>query len=112
MKIDAHLLDNIATVDDPEPVQFIGSSPSAQSAAAAGGIQISGTSKIMNPDTAVGGTGTASLMVDSVTKTLTEHPLTGEPVEITLKARRVSRAHGEEILTNVRRTFKTNNDLK
>jgi hypothetical protein len=79
---------------------------------AAGGLQTTGTSKILNPDTSVGETGTSSTMVNSVTRTLTEDPITGQPVEITLKARRVSNAHGEEVLTNIRKTFKTNNDSK
>jgi hypothetical protein len=112
MRIDGHILDNIATVDDPVPLQAIGSSPSSQSAMAAGGLQTTGTSKILNPDTSVGETGTSSTMVNSVTRTLTEDPITGQPVEITLKARRVSNAHGEEVLTNIRKTFKTNNDSK
>jgi hypothetical protein len=51
-------------------------------------------------------------MVSSVTKTLSEDPITGEPMDVTYKSRVISKAHGEQVLTNLRKTFSSNNDKK
>ena len=112
MRIDSHLLDNIATVDDIVPTQTIGSQASSQSIKAAGGLGDSGASYLNNPTTALGGTESSSLMANSDTRTLTEDPLTGDPIDVTYKSRIISKSHGEEVLTNIRKTFKTNYDKK
>lgn len=112
MRINAHVLDDVATIDDPVSTQTIGSNPVEQSTKAAGGLKNTGTSSHQNPTTALGGTESSSLMVSSVTKTLSEDPITGEPMDVTYKSRVISKAHGEQVLTNLRKTFSSNNDKK
>jgi hypothetical protein len=112
MRINAHVLDDVATVDDPVSTQTIGSNPTEQSTKTAGGLKKSGTSSHQNPTTALGGTESSSIMVSSVTKTLSEDPITGEPMDVTYKSRMISAAHGEQVLTNLRKTFSSNNDKK
>ena len=51
-------------------------------------------------------------MTRSTTRKLTEDPLTGKQMDVTIKARRVSSAHGEEVFTTVVKTLKSDKDLK
>lgn len=112
MRIDSRILDPIATVDDPEILGSIATSPDAQAERAVGGSQRSGTSVREGETTAVGGTEGGSLRSLTTTRSLTEDPITGEPMDVTLRVRRVSSTHGEEVLTTVRRTFKSDKDRK
>lgn len=112
MRIDSRILDPIATVDSAEVLGAIATQPASQSERLAGGNQIKGTSTAVEKSTSVGGTETGSLMTRTTTRNLTEDPLTGESMDVTLKVRRVSSAHGEEVLTTVRRTVKSDKDRK
>ena len=112
MRIDSRILDPIATVDGPEVVGSIASSAIAQSERAAGGLQKRGTAARESHTTAVGGTESSSLTTRSITRKLTEDPITGKPMDVTVKARLVSSAHGEEVFTTVVNPFKSDKDLK
>ena len=112
MRIDSRMLDSVSTVDDPTIVQSIGSNPAAQSEKSAGGNQRKGNSSLSPESTAIGGTESSSTRVTSTTRKLSEDPLTGKPMDVTVKARLISSAHGEEVLTNITRAFKSDKDLK
>jgi hypothetical protein len=66
----------------------------------------------VNLTTAVGGVESTSTKVTSTIRKLTEDPLTGKEMDVTVKVRRISSAHGEEVLTAVRNSFKSDKDLK
>jgi hypothetical protein len=111
MRIDARLLDNVSTVDDPRVTASIGQRVDRQAEAAAGGIQ--GGASSLNPlTTAIGGTESSSTMVTSSTRKLTEDPMTGKPMDAMVKVRNVSSVHGEQVLTNLTRTLKSDKDIK
>jgi hypothetical protein len=112
MRIDSRVLDPIATVDDPTPVQTIGSVPAAQAERSAGGNQKKGTSVAQPETTAVGGAESTSGKVTSTIRKLSEDPMTGKPMDVMVRARLISSAHGEEVLTTVTRPFKSDKDLK
>lgn len=112
MRIDSRILDPIETVDGPGVVGSIATSPAAQAERAAGGLKKIGTAAGQPLTTAVGGTESTSLLTRSTTRKLTEDPLTGKPMDVTVKARRISSAHGEEVFTTVVNTFKSDKDLK
>jgi hypothetical protein len=112
MRIDSRILDPIATVDGPEIQGSIGTSTDRQAERAAGGNQRVGSGIRENPTTAVGGMESTSLRTRSTTRRLTEDPITGKPMDVTVRVRRVSAAHGEEVLTTVRRIAKSDKDLK
>ena len=111
MRIDARLLDNISTVDDPRITEAIGYQADRQAETAAGGIQRSASS-IDSLTTAVGQTESSSIMVTSTTRKLTEDPMTGKPMDAMVKVRNVTSVHGEQILTNLTKIFKSDKDLK
>jgi hypothetical protein len=110
MRIDSRILDPISTVDDPTINGAIGTAPDRQAERAAGGNQISSVRAPLS--TAVGGTESGSTMTRSTTRKLTEDPITGKQMDVTVKARRVSSAHGEEVFTTVVKTLKSDKDLK
>ena len=112
MRINSRILDPITTVDDPTSLQAIGTDPASQAERAAGGNQKIGTSMQVDLTTAVGGVESTSTKVTSTTRKLTEDPLTGKEMDVTVKVRRISSAHGEEVLTAVRNSFKSDKDLK
>lgn len=110
MRIDSRILDPISTVDDPTINGAIGTARDRQAERSAGGNQISSVRVPLS--TAVGGTESGSTMTRSTTRKLTEDPLTGKQMDVTIKARRVSSAHGEEVFTTVVKTLKSDKDLK
>jgi len=112
MRIDSRILDSVATVDDNDSVGAIGTSSTSQSERTAAGSQRQGTSFHQPLTTAVGGTESTSLVTPSIARDLKEDPITGKPMDVTVKARRISSAHGEEVFTTVVKTFKTDKDLK
>jgi len=112
MRVDSRLLDAISTIDGPSPTESIATNPSSQAERAAGGSQTIGTSVRPALSTAVGGTESTSIKVTSTTRKLSEDPMTGEPMDVTLRVRRISSAHGEEVLTSIRKTTKSNKDTK
>lgn len=112
MRIDAHLLDPIATVDGPTPTAAIGTGAGRQAERAAGGHQLVGSSTRPDASTAIGGTESSSLMTRSTTRKLTEDPITGKEMDVMVKVRSISNAHGEEVLTTVRKTARGDKDLK
>jgi hypothetical protein len=112
MRIDSRVLDAIATVDDPAALGSIGSSAAAQAERQAGGAQRRGTAATPSLSTAVGGTESSSLTTRSITRRVTEDPITGKAMDVTIRARRVSSAHGEEVFTTVVKTSKSDKDLK
>lgn len=112
MRIDARMLDQIATIDDQESLGSIGTRTDAQAERSIGGSQIDATAVSNKLSTAVGGSESSSLMTRSTIQRLTEDPLTGKPMDVTVKARRVSSAHGEEVFTTVVNPFKSDKDLK
>jgi hypothetical protein len=112
MRINSRILDPITTVDDPTSLQAIGTDPASQAERAAGGNQKIGTSMQVDLTTSVGGVESTSTKVTSTTRKLTEDPLTGKEMDVTVKVRRISSAHGEEVLTAVRNSFKSDKDLK
>lgn len=112
MRINARILDAVETVDDPTVAGAIGTSAINQAELGAGGNQSRGTSTLARDTTAVGGFESGSEKVTSTTRKLTEDPLTGKPMDVTVRARLVSKTHGEEVLTTVRRSFKSDKDLK
>jgi len=111
MKIDSRLLDNISTVDGPVIVGSIGASSARQAETASGGIQ-NHAGILDSLTTAIGGTESSSLLSSSTTRTLSEDPLTGKPMDVMVKVRRISQAHGEEVLTTVTKTLKSDKDIK
>lgn len=112
MRIDSRTLDPVATVDGPNVVGSIGTQAVDQAERSAGRVMKRGTAALENSTTAVGGTESSSLLTRSITRKLTEDPITGKPMDVTVKSRRVSSAHGEEVFTTVVRTFKSDKDLK
>lgn len=112
MRIDSRLLDAVTTVDDPDQLGAMGTSPASQSERVAGRVQRRNTSTRQPLTTAVGGTESTSLVTRSTTRNLTEDPITGKSMDVTVRARRVSSAHGEEVFTTVVKTAKTDKDLK
>jgi hypothetical protein len=112
MRIDSRLLEPIQTVDGPSQVESIGTSQARQSERAAGGNQVQGTSVLPSSSTAVGGFESTAGRVTSTTRKLSEDPMTGKQMDVTVKVRRISSAHGEEVLTNVTKSFKSDKDLK
>jgi hypothetical protein len=112
MRIDSRILDPVETVDDPGAVGSVGSSPAAQSERSAGGLQKRGTASPERLTTSVGGTESSSTATHSTTRRLTEDPLTGKLMDVMVKTRLVSSAHGEEVFTTVTNPFKSDKDLK
>lgn len=112
MRIDSRILDPIETVDDLGAVGSIGSSPAAQSERSAGGSQKRGTASPEKLTTAVGGTESSSISTRSTTRRLTEDPITGKMMDVMVKTKLVSSAHGEEVFTTVTNPFKSDKDLK
>ena len=112
MRIDSRILDAVETVDGPTIAGAIGTNAASQAERGAGGNQTLGTSILTQDTTAVGGFESGSEKVISTTRELTEDPLTGKPMDVTVRARLISRAHGEEVLTNITRAFKSDKDLK
>jgi len=112
MRLGSRILDQVATVDDPRVAGSVGVSQARQAERSAGGNQVVGTSLITNNSTAVGGTEDSSLKTRSIIRNLTEDPITGQPMDVKIRARRVSSAHGEEVLTTVRKTFNSDKDRK
>lgn len=110
MRIDSRILDPISTVDDPTINGAIATARDRQAERSAGGNQISSVRVPLS--TAVGGTESGSTMTRSTTRKLTEDPLTGKQMDVTIKTRRVSSAHGEEVFTTVVKTLKSDKDLK
>ena len=111
MRIDSRLLDNVSTVDDPIIVGAIGSVSERQAETAAGGIQ--GRSGILDKlTTAVGGTESSSTLTSSTTRTLSVDPMTGRPMDVMVKVRSISQVHGEEVLTTITKTLKSDKDIK
>jgi hypothetical protein len=111
MRIDSRLLDNVSTIDDPRITEAIGYRADSQAETAAGGIQ--GNASLINPlTTAVGGTESSSIMVTSTSRKLTEDPMTGKPMDAMVRVRNVASVHGEQILTNLTKVFKSDKDLK
>lgn len=111
MRIDSRLLDSVATVDDPSITGAIAVRPDRQAEAAAGGVQ-GHDSSVEDPSTAVGGHESSSNRVTSIRRKLTEDPISGKPMDVMVKVKSVSSVHGEEVLTNLTRTFKSDKDLK
>lgn len=111
MRIDSRLLDNISTVDGPITVGSIGTSTAKQAETAAGGIQ-GHTATLDSLTTAIGGTESSSLLSSNTTRMLSEDPLTGKPMDVMVKVRRISQAHGEEVLTTITKTLKSDKDIK
>ena len=111
MRIDSRLLDNISTVDGPTIVGSIGTSTAKQAETAAGGIQ-GHTATLDSLTTAIGGTESSSMLSSSTTRMLSEDPLTGRPMDVMVKVRRISQAHGEEVLTTITKTLKSDKDIK
>ena len=112
MNLNSRILDPITTVDGPDVVEAIGTNPVSQSERAAGRVEKRGSAIQENLTTSVGGTESSSLMTRSTTRKLTEDPMTGRPMDVTVKSRLVSRAHGEEVFTTVVNAFKSDKDLK
>jgi hypothetical protein len=112
MRIDARVLDPIATVDDPTIVESIGTDPASQAERGAGGNQVEGTDVLPGYSTEVGGSETSSLNARSDVQRLTRDPITGKAMDIMAKIRRVSDVHGEEILTVIRKSSKSDKDSK
>ena len=112
MRVNARMLDSVQTIDDPTVVGAIGTNAVNQAERGAGGSQTIGTSALPNYTTAVGGAESGSTKVTSTTRELTEDPLTGKAMDVTVRARLISSAHGEEVLTTVRKSFKSDKDLK
>lgn len=111
MKIDSRLLDNVSTVDDPTVTGMTAIRPDRQAEASAGGVQGHESSR-ENLSTAIGGYESSASRVTSVYRKLSEDPITGKPVDAMVKVRSVSSVHGEEVLTNLTRRFKSDKDLK
>ena len=111
MRQDSRLLDGVATVDDPTPSGAVGSPAIGQSEYSAGGSQKKGTSSIPPETTAIGGTESSSIKVTSTTRNLSVDPMTGAPMDVTVKVRSVSKVHGEEVLTTVNTTARSNKDV-
>lgn len=112
MRIDSRILDPVSTVDDPESVGAIATSPIAQAERSAGGLQKRGTAARETRSTSVGGSESSALITSSTTRKLSEDPLTGKPMDVTVKSRLISSAHGEEVFTTVVNPFKSDKDLK
>lgn len=112
MRINSRILDPITTIDGPSPVGAIGTSPDRQAERSAGGAQIAGSSMRAGLSTAVGGTESSSLLTRSTTRRLAEDPITGKEMDVMVRVRSISAAHGEEVLTTVRKTARADKDLK
>lgn len=112
MRIDSHLLNEIATIDDPTPLGVSAIPQVTQSTTEAGGNQNSTASVRSRSTTSVGGTEAAALLSRTSTQNLSVDPITGLPMDVTVKVRRVSQAHGEEVLTVLNKTLKSDKDLK
>ena len=111
MRQDSHILDPISTVDDLTPAGAVGAPPIGQSEISAGGSQKKGTSTLPVDSTAVGGAESSSIKVTSTTRNLSVDPMTGKPMDVTVKVRNVSKVHGEEVLTTVFSTARSNKDI-
>jgi hypothetical protein len=112
MRLDSHLLNEIATVDDPHPLGAIATPQGTQSTTEAGGNQNSVAAVRSRSTTSVGGAEASSLLSRTTTQTLSVDPITGLPMDVTVKVRRVSQAHGEEVLTVLNKSLKSDKDLK
>jgi hypothetical protein len=112
MRLDSHLLNSIATVDDPTPVGSMATPQASQSTREAGGNQKMDASVVAGSTTSVGGVESGFLLSRTTTQSLSVDPITGHPMDVTVKVRRVSQAHGEEVLTVVNKTLKSDRDLK
>ena len=111
MRQDSRILDSIATVDDPSLTGAIGSPSVSQAEFSAGGSQKKGTSSASLESTALGGTESSSIKVTSTTRSLSVDPMTGKPMDVTVKVRSVSKVHGEEVLSTVTTTARSNKDI-
>jgi hypothetical protein len=112
MRIDSRVLDPISTVDDPVIVESIGTDPASQAERGAGGNQTMGTDVLSSYSTEVGGEEASSTTHRSTIQRLTNDPMTGRQMDVMARVRRVSDVHGEEVLTVIRKTAKTDKDLK
>jgi len=112
MRIDSRILDPISTVDDPTIMGMTSLSSARQAETAAGGVDKRQSAQLPAASTAVGGTESSSISSRSTTRKLTEDPLTGKQMDVMVKVRSVSRAHGEEILTTINNPLKSDRDLK
>lgn len=111
MRSDSRILDPIVTVDDPMITGAVGSQPAGQAEFSADGTQKKGTSSTFRESTAVGGTESSSIKVTSTTRNLSVDPMTGRPMDVTVRVRNVSKTHGEEVLTTVTTTARSNKDI-
>jgi len=112
MRIDSHVLDSIATVDDPVTTSVPSVDSTRQSESAAGGIEKRFSSLRPDLTTAIGGTESSSISSRSTTRKLAEDPLTGKRMDVMVKVRSVSSVHGEEVLTTISGPLKSDRDLK
>lgn len=112
MRVDSRILDAVQTVDDPQILGSIGSSAASQAERGTGGVQKRGTATQERLTTAVGGTESSSLLTRSTIQRVTEDPITGKAMDVMVRARRISSAHGEEVFTTVVNPLKTDKDLK
>lgn len=111
MRHDSRILDPITTIDDPLLTGAIGSLPIGQAEFSADGTQKKGTSSAPQESTALGGTESSSIKVTSTTRNLSVDPMTGRPMDVTVKVRNVSKVHGEEVLSTVTATARSNKDI-
>ena len=112
MRIDSHVLDSIATVDDPVATSVPSVDSTRQSESAAGATEKRFSSLRPDLTTAVGGTESSSISSRSTTRKLAEDPLTGKRMDVMVKVRSVSSVHGEEVLTTISGPLKSDRDLK
>ena len=112
MRVDSHVLDSIATVDDPVTTSVPSVDSTRQSESAAGGTEKRFSSLRPDLTTAIGGTESSSISSRSTTRKLTEDPLTGKQMDVMVKVRSVSSVHGEEVLTTISGPLKSDRDLK
>jgi len=111
MRQNSRILDPIVTVEDPTSTGAVGSPAVNQTEFSAGGSQKKGTSSAPSESTALGGTESSSIKVTSTTRNLSVDPMTGKPMDVTVKVRNVSKTHGEEVLTTVTTTARSNKDI-
>lgn len=112
MRVDSHVLDSVATVDDPVTTSVPSIDSTRQSESAAGATEKRFSSLRPDLTTAIGGTESSSISSRSTTRKLTEDPLTGKQMDVMVKVRSVSSIHGEEVLTTISGPLKSDRDLK
>ncbi len=111
MRMDSRVLDPISTVDDPTPTGSVATSAVNHAEISAGGLQKKGSSFLATDSTAVGGTESSSIKASSITRNLSVDPMTGQPMDVTIKVKSVSKVHGEEVLTTVTSTLRSDKDI-